>query len=443
MNYRGLIFFILAVAASSLHADADRQRLDTDILSTNYLFDIPADALPIGELTDHYVNISVSAKYSLFSLMGEPVVFCTATWKLESLEHNGVSAISDIPPEVLKKVELYNLKLELNFVNGTDAAIACDAGVPYPNGSANPSFNVPASPSWDQLFHTSVAAHTTEAQYIKEINHLFPEKKAKELFVNVIRANNNYPSVRVLNAKIDVSPIKYYLLDQQKDQLQKIQASLPKPTQSNKQLNDTDLFSQVVEKAFVEKQVEQVSKKITQSRNASASTESSARINHEKKQRLQQQCAGFAMPETSLQQFALTDDNLSVCSYQLEVYRDDNTRLYGYKDQHGNIKIPAKFSKVKKFYKNIALVQHPETWSWGAIDRAGREVLSLRYIDLKISEDENGVDVIDASIRNDKEGFCDNVTYYRTTARFDLRGNQIGQEKHQVVHTSELCLRFM
>lgn len=428
MGCRILFLLIATMSIVSLCASAESQRFDSELLSTRYRFAIADNALPDKwYMRGSSVDIDVQAKFSMYSLMGEPVVFCSATWQLVSL---GGLNLNDIPPEILKKVELYNVHLELNFFV-KDFAGDCDVGVPYPNGSTTASFNVPESPEWEQLFHNTAISLTTTAFRAKEIRWNYSELQAKELLAQIFSNPNQQASIRVLDAYIDLSPIKYYLLEQQQQQYQKIQASLPKHTQSNQEQNDADIFSQIVERAFVEKQIQQVSKKITQSRDTSTSIESAATINHEKKQRLQQQCAGFDMPTASLAQVKLSDDNLSACTaINFEPYRDEQTGLWGLKDHKGGIRVAPKYKHISEFKGNLAIAQlkseraveiGPKAFTYtlyGAIDHSGREVIPFTYFRLDLVDDDEHGQVYSASLKSWYEDLC----IYETRVKYDLNG---------------------
>jgi len=78
----------------------------------------------------------------------------------------------------------------------------------------------------------------------------------------------------------------------------------------------------------------------------------------------------------------------------------DSTGKYGYKDQSGQIVIPAKYQSASSFVKDLAAVKLND--KWGFINSTGKEVISIKY-----QEENSFIDGLARVKLNDKWGVID------------------------------------
>ena len=62
-----------------------------------------------------------------------------------------------------------------------------------------------------------------------------------------------------------------------------------------------------------------------------------------------------------------------------EKFYDNENGLWGFKDEHGSIVIPAVYDKVEDFEYGVAVVQHENQVEWGLIDETGDIILPFEY----------------------------------------------------------------
>ncbi|WP_428407258.1 hypothetical protein [Hyphococcus sp.] len=107
--------------------------------------------------------IYLDGKFSVWYLLGEPVINCTARWKNTDQASMEIDPLSDgsrlIERAQPSEIEIYNLLLaasgpdprdtKYGFGSSKTIAVLCDAGVVAQNGRSG--FNVAGSPSWDKF----------------------------------------------------------------------------------------------------------------------------------------------------------------------------------------------------------------------------------------------------------------------------------------------------
>ena len=108
-------------------------------------------------------GIALDGKFSVWYLLGEPVINCTARWTNAGRESMVIDPLGDgariIEPAQEGEIEIYNLLLAASGPDPRDAkygfgsaktiAVLCDAGIVAQNG--RDGFNVAGSPSWDKF----------------------------------------------------------------------------------------------------------------------------------------------------------------------------------------------------------------------------------------------------------------------------------------------------
>ncbi|MBT1065451.1 hypothetical protein KJY73_17825 [Bowmanella sp. Y26] len=170
------------VIASALANDSlDKKlnhRIETDVLKfRNVNVPFPASMLD-GYEGDAEPNgmavVDIDAKLAIYTLAGEPVVYCLATWAFKSAKtavntiygkNASNTAYPRLPQEVENKISLYRLKLKFHTELTSGNYIECDPGVMGKSASKDISFNVPDSPAWDAVFlNNSLSGHLSGSE---------------------------------------------------------------------------------------------------------------------------------------------------------------------------------------------------------------------------------------------------------------------------------------
>ncbi len=122
-----------------------------------------------------YISFDIDLTSSLWTLVGNPVYYCGAKWKMTEVVIEGESIMSPhnnafmrIPKKVLDDVYIYNFKVKLP-AKSTDSAYICDVGSVFPSGSGKYSFNTPTSPSWNHFLIPRLAVlNNKNKNYLSE-----------------------------------------------------------------------------------------------------------------------------------------------------------------------------------------------------------------------------------------------------------------------------------
>lgn len=109
------------------------------------------------------VSLRLKAVAKVWTLMGEPVVYCSAAWTLEGarldVAYRGqMQPVADAPREVLAGIGLVQATVGFPLYRKgqswreiPQAWVPCDLGAINDNGDPKGSFNVPGSPDWSRL----------------------------------------------------------------------------------------------------------------------------------------------------------------------------------------------------------------------------------------------------------------------------------------------------
>ena len=96
----------------------------------------------------------------------------------------------------------------------------------------------------------------------------------------------------------------------------------------------------------------------------------------------------------------------------LKSFRDQTSKKYGYKDENGNIVIPAKYDDAYEFSEGLAFVKI--NWKWGCIDKTDKLVIPAKYDDaFEFSDGLADVEI------NGKWGFIDKTDKLVIPAIYD------------------------
>jgi hypothetical protein len=142
-----------AIAASDAGSPRYERRYDT-VLS----YRLEPNAQVRG-----FVMVDLKMVARVWTQMGEPVVYCSASWKLRNamVEFNRGGrwlTAPEMPEAVWNAVDLVDATIGLpialknqSFRKTSLAWVPCDIGASNANGDPRGSFNVPGSPDWSRL----------------------------------------------------------------------------------------------------------------------------------------------------------------------------------------------------------------------------------------------------------------------------------------------------
>lgn len=135
-------------------------RVETDIITLKDV-QIPFKAQMLdgwGSEGEGMASVDINAKLMIYTLWGEPVVYCTANWSFNKAQTDntlvtnikGVSG--NLPREVLDTIVLYDVKINF-FTSLTDNIwVTCDPGYFTKSDDTKLALSMPGSPSWEELF---------------------------------------------------------------------------------------------------------------------------------------------------------------------------------------------------------------------------------------------------------------------------------------------------
>ena len=160
-------------------------------------------------------RVGMRVHLELSTLMGEPVVYCPAIWWLEEIyDQQSADAVVDLhklgpdqlPEQVVGEVDFYKAPLIVRLKTGH--LLRCDPGVLRQSASAQPSFTVPASPSWSRLLFW---ADSDQPRYV-------PAEQAKAIWRDLIK-NQQHSGHAVRDARLaDAARINLWALARHKEQ---------------------------------------------------------------------------------------------------------------------------------------------------------------------------------------------------------------------------------
>lgn len=160
-------------------------------------------------------RVGMRVHLELSTLMGEPVVYCPAIWWLEEIyDQRRADAVVDLhkigpdqlPEQIVGELDLYKAPLVVRLKTGQ--LLRCDPGVLRQAASVEPSFTVPASPSWSRLLFWD---DSEQPRYI-------PAEQAKAIWRDLIK-NQQHSGYAVRDARLaDTARINLWALARHKAQ---------------------------------------------------------------------------------------------------------------------------------------------------------------------------------------------------------------------------------
>ena len=187
-----------------------------------------------------YFDVNIEVKYKLWTLFGDPVINTVARYTLGKWIYidNKMYLISSFPKEVINKVKLYNLELEIFFKTeyrsgGMNLFIDSDMGAMGNVGEW--SFNTPESPNWSKWIY--INQNNDGKKFLSKKVAIEAYKGFKRLGLG----QNN--GIFVKNMKFDVTAIKKYLIkkkleNETKNLEEKYQEEVADVKRESEKLND-------------------------------------------------------------------------------------------------------------------------------------------------------------------------------------------------------------
>jgi len=187
---------------------------------------IDLDAIQFDPDDGWTVFADIRSALLIDSIVGEPKISCSGTWHFIKASHpdHGSFHPGDMPPKVLRKLRLTKLKILYNvsLPMGVDHVYApCDLGVFYASDSPKPSFNIPDSQNWAEIFQVKNAlmpvSRFMDAPSAKR--HMQALKGRKKL------PTWNHDRGNILEAGFDLSALKQFVKNKDKKKNLEKQAS--------------------------------------------------------------------------------------------------------------------------------------------------------------------------------------------------------------------------
>lgn len=326
----------------------------------------------ISMVADFYIE------WKLSLLLGEPVRYSEGRWSLSYLIvnrkgkeelwypcHKRYDNSPCLPESVWRKIRIAKAIFSIEIGSGNlPPRISFDPGVYAESAhrdaeTGKVSFNTPGSPNWDKLFYK-------KARYSNDEPDWLSEAQAKALF-NTRKLNMHSADLNSFSA--DYSAVFNYWLEQEKARaLAEKTAEMRKKRDEklqrvDKSQND-DPFA-LFEAEYIEEEYQQ---KTQQQANAQSRD---FRYDDKVINKIKASANSiWAKRKREINSHTLPTELLKSFSHE---------GLYGFKDEKGNIVIPAKYDSVEEFSDGLAAVQLKFRGKWGYINSKGVMVIPLQF----------------------------------------------------------------
>lgn len=180
-------------------------------------------------------RVGMRVHLELSSLMGEPVVYCPAIWWLDEIyDQRRADAVVDLhkirpdqlPEQIVGELDLYKAPLILRLKTGQ--WLRCDPGVLRQAASVEPSFTVPASPSWSRLLFWD---DSDQPRYV-------PAEQARAIWRDLLK-NQQHSGYAVSHARLaDTARINLWAMARHKAQLSMAELTRRKQPATDPQAQD-------------------------------------------------------------------------------------------------------------------------------------------------------------------------------------------------------------
>jgi len=386
-----LLFAPAAHAASDPDTNRFERRYD---LSLNYL--LPRDKVANGHV---WIDVKMIAK--LWTLMGEPVVYCSASWTLRNANltftRRGESRVllrQGMPASVWKDVDLIDAKFAIPLVrkrsgrSAEKAWLPCDIGATNANGDPRGSFTVPGSPDWSRLLLTPTRFQDPSRPWDEAANFMTAAEakaflRSPDTSMETIGRDRDVSTSMLLEMKFNFWSLIGWQDDQYAAQEEKrvaeraaerrrvrdiLAAKSPAkspPTASDTPMPGNDLldpFDEMVEE--IETTTVNLDAEVRKSTTARESSQTAARQEQRRRQLAARGCLGN--DTATLDDFGAAavraEEGHAKCSSGgagLVAFLDDQTRLYGYQRPDGSVQIGPRFDSAENFSEGLGLVKQP------------------------------------------------------------------------------------
>lgn len=371
------------------------------------------------------VRLDLNAR--VWTLMGEPVVFCTATWKLGTVQlktpRSGDRVFdhirSNTPAAAWKRVALtearFVVPLDRRLGGGrVDTAwIVCDIGAAYPEGDPRPSFNVPGSPPWGRLLLNRVPGLDGD-KALQGADHWLPADEARRFLADpgtTLRASAH--QLDTLRLTLDVDALRAFdervLADEEARELERRRQGRRAAAAADPM---SAMFDEVDAEVLPRRQA------VARERDDAADRQQAERAEARRQQVERLRCAGARDLDSGGASFAAAAAaalaTAQRCVGRLEAFRDAASGRWGYRAPSGETRVEPRWQAVLPFADGRGGVHDGKVWRlvdrdgqivgegrwkalrrfaeglapasdgerWGLVDADGRWVLAPRYDDL-------------------------------------------------------------
>ncbi len=412
-----------ALACTLLFAPAAHAASDPDTNRFERRYDLNLSfRLPLDKVANGQVIVDVKMIAKLWTLMGEPVVYCSASWTLRNanltLTRRGESRVflrdESMPASVWKDVDLIDAKFAIPLVRKPSGSsperawLPCDIGATNANGDPRGSFTVPGSPDWSRLLLTPERFQNVNRRWNDAANYMTAAEakaflKSPDTSMETVGRNLGVSNSFVLEMQFNFWSLIGWQDDQYAAQEEKrvaeraaerrrvrdiIAAKRPAkspqtPSEATKPgsnlLDPFDAMVEEIETTEVTRDAE-----VRKSATARESSQTAARQAQRRRQLAARGCHG-SDPAT-LDDLGAAAERAEAghakCSSGagLVAFRDKEAHLYGYKRPDGSVHIEPRFEEAKNFSEGLGLVKSTECGKFACyVNAEGAIVLRTEY----------------------------------------------------------------
>jgi hypothetical protein len=368
---------IVLVSAPALAEDDITKiaRVETDTITfKDVQIPFPADMLDgWGTDGEGMASVDITAKLMVYTLWGEPVVYCTATWGFNKAQTDNTLVTNirghagNLPREAVDKIVLYDVKLNF-FTSLTDNIwVTCDPGYFSKSDDPKLAFTMPESPDWGELFQDNGYDMGDRAE------------RARSHYRELLKSGKISASLphSVQTAQIDLHGVRKWLAEQdlkvvQQEQQQSAERSAERAAAATKAHNDDKPLNSspenidaylgyMFESAYRDHRVGEVQARVNAYIPANRTLMAKADYLHKRIG----QCMTFAIPsshEEAPNSLVGYRDCLPSPLDALVMYsvgEDDDYRC-GYKNKDGKVVLEAQYKSCYDELKGIGVVKRFE-----------------------------------------------------------------------------------
>lgn len=373
-----------------------------------------------------WATIRLNLDARVWTLMGEPVVFCSATWQLGTAQmktpRSGGRVFDHIrantPEAAWKRVALTDARFVLPLdrrlgAGRVDTAwIVCDIGAAHPEGDPRPSFNVPGSPAWNRLLLRGTPGLEGE-KMLQRADAWLPADEARRFLAEATLRESAH-QLEAVTLKLDLDALRALdervLADEEARELERRRQAQARRRDAADPLET--MFDEVDAQTLPRRQA-QVAERDTQ-----AARQQRERDEARRRELQRQRCAaaqdivpaGAGFDAAAAAALATAQR----CGGRLEAFRDAASGRWGYRSPAGEPRVEPRWQAVLPFAEGRGGVYDGKVWRlvdrdgqfvgegrwkalrrfadglapasdgerWGVVDIDGRWVLAPRYEDM-------------------------------------------------------------